>query len=283
MVATDVMSDVAATSWGPQRIDVFWYGPRNAIQHLWRNGLDGSSWNTENLGGQAIGTPAAVAWGVGKLSVFHRGLSNAVFGNLWHDGRWHGWTSLDGEIVGNPVAVSSGEGRIDVFHRGGGLDVYHRSFDGTTMKWSDGWVCTCTHAILIDDIAAVAPTTGTIYLFGIDSNNRVVFQTYTARKWVPWASLENINPRSRPSAVAFEGSAVVVAVQGHDNAVYVNTRQVLSGPWSGWARVGDQYVATVMPVLHPRGTFSTPVFVRGQFANLLLLSNMTPLPGTPRT
>ncbi len=80
------------------------------------------------------------------------------------------------------------------------------------MKWSGGWNCTAVGAILIDDVAAASPTPGTINLFGIGTTNAVFVQTYSGGQWGRWTSLGG-NIRSKPSAVAFGGSASAVAVQ----------------------------------------------------------------------
>ncbi len=92
-------SDITAVSWGPHRIDLFYIGESGTIQHLFWNG---QFWDLENLGGTATGNLAAAAWGVGKLAVFHRGMNNGMWVNLWHDDAWHGWTSLGVRWLDHP-------------------------------------------------------------------------------------------------------------------------------------------------------------------------------------
>ncbi|KAH8892951.1 fucose-specific lectin [Thozetella sp. PMI_491] len=268
-LANNALSDITAVSWGPHRIDLFWIGEQNSVQHLFWNG---TCWTLESLGGEAIGRIAAVSWGNNKLAVFHRGMGNTVFSNLWYEGKWHGWDNLGGEIVGIPVAVSWGENRVDVFHRSASLDVQQKSFDGTTLKWTDNWTSTEGVATLIDDIAAVSPSPGTINLFGIGTTNAVFVQTFSGGEWSHWTSLGG-NNRSKPDAVAFQGSALAVAVQGHDNAAYVNFLQAQGETWSGWQQVGDKYNVTETPVFHPRSNFNLPIFIRNAVANLVILKN----------
>ena len=89
-------SGVAAATWGPGRLDLFWRAENGELMH--RAQVRGEWLETESLGGTLVSNPAATAWGVDQLEVF------AVFpdGELWDrfwDGRsWHEWESLGGEL-----------------------------------------------------------------------------------------------------------------------------------------------------------------------------------------
>jgi Fibronectin type III domain len=67
------------------RLDVFVRGTDGALWHDGINGLNGSTWSWEGLGGDGLGgpltsAPSAVSWGPGRLDVVARGSDGA----LWH-------------------------------------------------------------------------------------------------------------------------------------------------------------------------------------------------------
>ena len=121
-----LMSDPAAVSWGPNRIDVFVRGTDNALWHRWFDG-DWSGW--ESLGGVLTSGPAVASWGSNRLDVFVRGTDNALW-HRWFDGNWSGWESLGGVLMSDPAAVSWGPNRIDVFVRGTGNALWHKWWAG---------------------------------------------------------------------------------------------------------------------------------------------------------
>jgi hypothetical protein len=145
----------SASSWAPNRIDVF---ARGIEGEVWHKAWDGSQWipypdspdHWERLGGQIVGPPAAVCWGSDRIDVFARGTDGAVWHKAWDGSQWipypdssDHWERLGGQIVGPPVAVSWGLNRIDVFARGIDGAVWHKAWDVT--QWipypdsSDHW------------------------------------------------------------------------------------------------------------------------------------------------
>ena len=58
------MHDVAAVSWGPDRIDLFWV---DAGRVLWHRAFDGRWGEPESLGGALASAPAVTAWGVDRM------------------------------------------------------------------------------------------------------------------------------------------------------------------------------------------------------------------------
>src|SRR5262245_13368926 len=69
------VSDPAAVSWGPGRIDVFVRGSDNALWHKWFEN-QWSGW--ESLGGSITSAPDVASWGAGRLDVFARGSDNSM-------------------------------------------------------------------------------------------------------------------------------------------------------------------------------------------------------------
>ncbi len=125
-MAADGQADhLAAVSWGPGRIDLFWTDEALAVWH--RAWIRGEWKRPESLGGAAAGGIAVTAWAVDEMELF------AVF--AWDGDAWHEWESLGGTLAGPPAAASSGPDRIDVFSPGRDGATWHRWWDGT--RWVD--------------------------------------------------------------------------------------------------------------------------------------------------
>jgi hypothetical protein len=71
-------SDVAVSSWGLRRLDLFRQGDNNTLQH---RSWDGRSWTRwETIGGGVVDTPAAISWDDNRIDVFALGIN----GHLLH-------------------------------------------------------------------------------------------------------------------------------------------------------------------------------------------------------
>ncbi|MET0693327.1 MAG: hypothetical protein ABWY56_05320, partial [Propionibacteriaceae bacterium] len=79
-------SGIAASSWGPGRLDLFGQGQDGACWHKWFEG-GWSEW--ESLGGGFTSPLAAVSWDHGRIDVFGRGGDSALW-HSWFDGAWAG-------------------------------------------------------------------------------------------------------------------------------------------------------------------------------------------------
>ena len=132
-----------ASSWGPNRLDVFGLHPNGDVLQLW---WDGANWHWSNLGNgfagdQFIGPITAASWGEGRYDVFGLGTNGDVL-QLWFDGaNWH-WSNLGNgfagdQFIGPITAASWGEGRYDVFGLGANDDVLQLWFDGANWHWSN--------------------------------------------------------------------------------------------------------------------------------------------------
>src|SRR5262249_14536578 len=90
----------------------------------------------ESLGGVATSAPAASSWASGRLDVFVRGTTNALYHKYWDGSRWQGWDQLGVDtFASGPAAVSWGPNRIDVFARGIDNALHHIFWDGS--RWSN--------------------------------------------------------------------------------------------------------------------------------------------------
>jgi hypothetical protein len=118
-------STVAACSWAPDRLDLFWRGTNDHLMHAWWHG---GTWSwvqdmTAEFNLQPMASsPTACSDQAGQLDVFWRGGDGHVHHLWWPhtSGNWswdqdltasYGYTA----IVGAPAAASWAPGRFDVF------------------------------------------------------------------------------------------------------------------------------------------------------------------------
>src|SRR5918911_1632723 len=112
------MTGLAACSWGPGRVDLFWVGEDRG---LWHSAFDRGEWSDpESLGGQLASAPAVCTWAIGEMEVFAVMDDGELWNRYWDRTYWHQWESLGGELDGatTPAASSWGADRLDVFARG---------------------------------------------------------------------------------------------------------------------------------------------------------------------
>ncbi|WP_107658761.1 hypothetical protein [Nocardia suismassiliense] len=120
----------AATTWGPDRIDVFAVGRDNEIHHQWTEnaGVDWSGWYA--IGGVTEHGLAACSWGPGRIDLFHRGTDASIY-HAWLDADeagWSGWEDMGG-VTDHAVALGSrGRGRLDLLHIGTDDKIYLKEF-----------------------------------------------------------------------------------------------------------------------------------------------------------
>lgn len=145
------LGPLTATSWGPDRIDVFGLGRRGGILQLWWQG----GWHWTDLGqampaafprdAALLGPMAATAPGPGRIELFALGANGKVW-RYWFDA--HGWHSHDlgngfasGErFTGTISAASWGPGRVDVFGlgtQGQVLQLWREGDESAAWNWSD--------------------------------------------------------------------------------------------------------------------------------------------------
>jgi hypothetical protein len=128
-------SSPAATSWGPNRLDVFAKGQDGALYHMW---WDGATWHYwERLGGSLTSDPAAVSWGPNRLDIFATGRDRAVYHMWTADGgaTWQPWERLGGTLASNPTASTWGPGRLDLFAAGQDKAMYHMWSTDGGVSW----------------------------------------------------------------------------------------------------------------------------------------------------
>ena len=89
---------LAATTWGPGRLDLFWVDEDRALWHS--ASIDGVWAEPESLGGQLASSPTAVAWAAGEMEVFAVIDDGELWNRYWDHTYWHQWETLGGELDG---------------------------------------------------------------------------------------------------------------------------------------------------------------------------------------
>ncbi|KAL9102157.1 MAG: hypothetical protein Q9163_002657 [Psora crenata] len=132
--------ELSTTSWAPSRLDVFFRGVDDHLRLVY---YDGSSWgpqgdDSEDLGGEMIGGPAAVSWGPNRNDIFIIDSNNDLSHKYWDGSNWSDWEVFDfGEtkfLPYTPSAVSWGVNRLDVFLSTVNNTIAHVYWDG--YQWS---------------------------------------------------------------------------------------------------------------------------------------------------
>lgn len=141
-----VGSAPAATSWDPDRLDVFVLGLNDHA--IWHQTWQGSRWlGWESMGGWLASAPAAVSFSVGRLDVFATDPNGAI---------WHTWCAALGvpgcrgvgfstwEMIpgrpppgalGQPVVATGGHNSFDLIVLGSDHAVWHQSYDNSWGSW----------------------------------------------------------------------------------------------------------------------------------------------------
>jgi RHS repeat-associated protein len=184
-----MVGDPAATSWGPNRMDVFVEGCDNGSggHNLWHvyyasgwGGWDESS--TTNI----TSAPTATSWASGRMDAFANS-SGSLFHVYWQGA--YGSDNEGGCITGVPTATNWGVGHLDVFaqHCSGSGN----NLDQETFK-SGAWQAWTTDALHVSSAPSAASlASGQIDLVSTDSSNNVEQATYTTGGgWTGWSQLE---------------------------------------------------------------------------------------------
>jgi hypothetical protein len=234
-------SGIAASSWGPSRIDVFGLGTDYALYH---SSYDLSvGWGCCDRfppppGLTITSDPAVVSWADGRIDIVVRASDNAV----WHMAYdrssfgWSGWDSLGGYVVSGPGIASWGPGRLDVFALGGDNALYHKSYDWS-YQWSN-WER--LGGYLAYAPAAVSWGPGRIDIFAVDGNDYQM--RHMSYDWSHgWSGLEPQDGyfTSRPTVASWVSGRLDVFAVGSGGLVYHKSWDGSGSGWSSWLSVAD--------------------------------------------
>lgn len=132
-------NSVAATSWAPNRLDVFAVDSNAHIRH---KAWDGSKWDAgwEDLGVQSstpnvsFGAVVVASWGSNRLDLVASGGDGSAYHKAW-DGQWQAnWEQVGTyNNLGYAAVACWGPNRLDVFAGEG----WHNAWNGT--RWMPEW------------------------------------------------------------------------------------------------------------------------------------------------
>lgn len=248
-------SQLAADSWGSNRLDVFVQGTNNGLYHRWRQ--DPGAWQPaahqwEWLGGILTSRPAVVARMTNRLDVFVRGPDWALWHKWWNGTTWSGWQSLGGIITSAPVVASWGANRLDVFVRGLDGQLWHRGWDGT--GWSD-WKR--RGGVITADMAAIARAPNRLDLFARAKDNALWHTWWDGADWHSASRSGTI--AGTPAVASWGVNRLDVFVRGQDNGLWHLPWDGVN--WSPWVSLGG--LLSSDPAAVSWGANRIDVFARG--------------------
>ncbi len=234
----------AAAVRGVERVDVV---ARVGDQFARTTWVAGSAW-TEWVGfgsppGGAVGDPAVVSWGPGRLDVFARGADDRVW-HIWSDTggqTWSAWGKPFGDdnvLVASPEVSSRGPGLLDVFHVGTDGNLYLRFYNA---GWNDHWIgLGQPPGGGRGEPAAASQTRESTDLFvrGADDKLWQAWWSSQTNLWSGWFQPlgGHGDLASSPEVVSWGFGHVAVFHRGTDSRFYV--AEFGGGRWSNWTRVG---------------------------------------------
>lgn len=195
------LTQLAAVSWGPYRLDLFSKSVAGALLHWWWD--EGAGWRgPESLGGRITHQPSAASWAFNRLDVFGRGVDATLQHWWWDSVRWSGPESLGGTLAPvKPSVTSWGPERLDIFGRAPDGALQHWWFEGV-IGWGQP---ESLGGALASDPCAVAWGPHRLDVFGRGTD-------HTLKHWwfdsgAPWGGPESLGgalaTAAAPAAVSW--------------------------------------------------------------------------------
>jgi len=207
----------------------------SSVWHRWQNTVGG--WESESLGGQAIGDVSIVSRDANNLDVFVRGTDD----QLWHKWRspsgWSHWEALGGSLTSG----------VDATLWAGQLHIVGRGIDGVVMhKWWvpvtgwSGWENLAGNIIGDPTITAYGTQ---LSIFGRGAGNDHLMHRWYNGSWQAWQDLGGTLASSPDATQRNTGGSTSLHVLARDanNDLY---HQWYLGGWSSQTLTeGDLTVA----------------------------------------
>jgi len=202
-----LIGTVAATSWGPNRFDLFARGSDNHIWHRWFDG----TWHAweDVLPGTYAAAPAAVAWGPGRIDLAAIDNTTKRMVHLWYGGWWQSEFRGGSQTLLNvqPAITTFGVNTLNIFARDTAGTIKTFSFDSA---WNETWQ-TVTGPTGVSDLSAISDAPGRIHVFGADAQAHMDHR-YTLNSGASWVS----DPRTN---IALQSQYTNVAVASPSNGL----------------------------------------------------------------
>ncbi|MEO6797998.1 MAG: choice-of-anchor D domain-containing protein [Candidatus Dormibacter sp.] len=248
--STTVSAGIAATSWGPGRLDVFSRDANGALIHNW---WDGSWHGWSSLGGYIKGDPGAVSWGFNRIDVFVRGGDDQLWHKWWGGNAWSGWEPQGGTLTAAPEVASWSAGRLDVFAVGVGGGLWHRWWDG--VRWN-GWEA--HGGQLTSDPGVVSWGLNRIDVFARGIDNAMWHRWWDGVRWNGWEPQGGVLASSPAVASPALGRLDLFAL---DNSGALMQKVWNGAGWSAWGSLGGSWLSDPSAVSQ-RNSSTVDVFLR---------------------
>jgi hypothetical protein len=183
-----------------------------------------------SLGGVLTSGPDPSSWGAGRLDVFMRGASNALFHTSWNGSAWSSQASLGGVITSDPGAASWAPNRIDIFARGQDNGVWHMWWNGYT--WSSWYPL---GGVIMGGPDVSAWSANRLDVFARGQDNGLWHQSWNGSSWSGWQSLGGVLT-SDPTAVSWGPNRIDIFARGQDTGLWHMSWNGSS--WSPWQSLG---------------------------------------------
>lgn len=185
LLGGDFISEPAAVSWGPDRLDVFAIDRQHNLLHRHCDAGYWSEW--EVLGENFASTPTATSWGQNRLDVFAlRASSTSVklFHKYWDGYQWSDWEDMGGEIDSAVSVTSWTTNRIDILGKGPDSAYYYKYWNG--HQWNPSvkdWYP--KNGSFTSAPSTVSWGENRLDIFGVGSDHNLGHQTWYGSGWYP--------------------------------------------------------------------------------------------------
>lgn len=159
------------------RMQVFAINPTGNLFTIYQPAVDSgfsSGWCL--LGGEFQGTPAVSLSHYNSISLYARGMDNAIWNRFGTSNSWGAWTSLAGGLSSNPTGVMNNDSRLQAFAINSAGNLFTDYQPTVDSGWS-GWQLMA--GIVKGDAGAVVKSNGCIQLYCVGVGpSGALFQKY---------------------------------------------------------------------------------------------------------
>ncbi len=252
---------VAASTWGPKRLDAFVRGTDGILYHRFVGDFSEWQWDPYLPQIHVSSDASVVSTGTQSIDVFVRGVDGALWRTTYRAGTSSGlWERLGGVLANGtaPSAVALSNGDIDVFVEGADRQLWDDRYTSATNSWT--W--TPRGGVLATTPSAVTPGAGIADAF-VEGTDTALW-LWSSAPSPHWTGLGG--RLAVPPAAASSASGTVDAlVEGTDSILYHWSSGVPGAagatPNPFWEAVGGRLAAP--PAATSWGGGRLDVLVRG--------------------
>jgi V8-like Glu-specific endopeptidase len=218
-----------------------------------------TSWGS--VGGKTYHAPTAVTSGSGRVDLFVRGTSGAVY-HKFRTTAWSpsqtGWTNIGGNVTGEIAAVSRAPGYLDLFARGADGALWTKALAGSTW-WPAGTDWARLGGSIASAPVAVSYGASRLDVFARGTAGNVLWYRWAGSGWSSAISLGG-STTDQPAAVSWGPDRIdVVARASGGNIIH---RYYNGTSWSSsWGDLGG-YLTSSPTVVAPKVNV-LEIFARG--------------------